>query len=71
MHIHMQQFGLQMFPLSAFPVIIIIMSLGFEVWHLAVDVMAVYFILWLLGGSIAAVTLTWIVTMVTTPSQIC
>jgi lysophospholipid acyltransferase 5 len=36
---------------------------GFGVWHMLVDVVAVYCILWLLGGTLVSVAITWIITM--------
>ena len=37
---------------------------GFGVWHMLVDVVVVYFTLWLLGGTRASVAITWFITMV-------
>ena len=37
---------------------------GFNIWHSLVDVIAVYTLLVVCGGTVLSVALTWIITMV-------
>lgn len=49
--------------LHAYP--ILVLNTGYLIWHSLVDILAVYLVLYLWGGTLLSVTLTWIITMVT------
>lgn len=38
---------------------------GFTIWHSFVDILAIYLVLSLCGGSLLSLALTWLITMVT------
>ena len=46
---------------------IVVLNTGYLIWHSLVDILAVYLVLYLWGGTLLSVTLTWIITMVTPP----
>ena len=46
------------------PVILSLHPTGVGIWHSLLDIVLVYVVLLLLGGSLLSVTLTWIITMV-------
>ena len=50
---------------SDVPYPIPIPNTGYLIWHSLVDILAVYLVLYLWGGTLLSVTLTWIIAMVT------
>ena len=44
---------------------ILVLNIGYLIWHSLVDILAVYLVLYLWGGTLLSVTLTWIIAMVT------
>jgi len=53
------------------PVILSLQPTGVGIWHSLLDIVLVYVVLLLLGGSLLSVTLTWIITMVCSVCAYC